>query len=405
MHSGFRLGSLAGIEVRIDWSLIIIFALVTFSLGGGLFPAWHPDWTPLQHWLTALIAAVAFFASVLAHEMSHALVGRARGIEVRRITLFIFGGMAQMENEPRAWKAEFLMAIVGPVTSLVLGALFLLLAGMSIDAGQFDPSQPQRTFASLSPLPTMLVWLGNVNIILGLFNLVPGFPLDGGRVLRAALWGATGDMLKATRWASQGGQMFAWLLMFSGIAMMLGVRLPFFGTGFIPGLWLTFIGWFLNNAALMSYRQLLVRESLEDVPVKRLMDTRFDTVTPDMTVDRLVEEHLFGSEQRAFPVFRMDRFVGLVCMHDIRDTVRHAWPRLTVEEIMTPVDELVTIEPEEDATIAMGRLTQHTFNQLPVVDDGRLLGLISREDLLKWLSLYGGIDAEATSMGTLKQPR
>lgn len=390
MDSGFRLGSLAGIEIRIDWSLIIIFLLIMFSLGAGLFPAWHPDWNPAQHWLTAFAAAVSFFASVLAHEMSHALVGRARGIRIRRITLFIFGGLAHMEDEPKTWQAEFLMAIVGPVTSLVLGVLFLAAAGLSIDPDSLDPQRPQQIFAGLSPLPTMLVWLGNVNIILGLFNLVPGFPLDGGRVLRAALWGASGDLLKATRWASRLGQAFAWFLMICGIGMMLGIRLPLFGTGFIPGLWLTFIGWFLNNAALMSYRQLLVRESLEDVPVRRLMNTDFERVSADTSIDRLVEQHLFGSQQRAFPVFENERFVGLVCMHDIRRTARHAWPRLRVDEIMTPHESLITVGPEEDAATAMIRLTQHPVNQLPVMKDGNLLGIVSREDILKWLSLYAG---------------
>jgi Zn-dependent protease len=310
MPNGFHLGRIAGIDVQVDWSLLIIFFLITFSLAAALFPAWHPDWGPGLSTLMALIAATAFFASVLAHELSHALVGRSRGIEVRRITLFIFGGMAHMENEPRNWRAELWMAIVGPLTSLVLGIVFLWLVGLFVSPAAVQPERPELTLAALGPLPTVLAWLGNINIILGLFNLVAGFPLDGRRVLRALMWGITGDMRRATRWASQGGQFFAWLLMAGGAAMMLGVRLPFFGTGLLPGLWLAFIGWFLNNAALVSYRQLLVREVLQDVPVTRLMQTHFTTVSPDITVEALVHGHLLGTDQRAFPVFEENRFLG-----------------------------------------------------------------------------------------------
>ncbi|MGD2074951.1 MAG: site-2 protease family protein [Gammaproteobacteria bacterium] len=394
MRNGFRLGRIAGIEVQVDWSLLIIFFLITFSLAAGLFPAWHPDWSPGLSWLTALVAAVAFFASVLAHELSHALVGRSKGIEVRRITLFIFGGMAHMENEPRAWRAELWMAIVGPITSLVLGALFLALAGMTIDTAALDPEHPERIFATLAPLPTVLLWLGNINIILGLFNLVPGFPLDGGRVLRAVMWGITGNMRRATRWASLGGQFFAWLLIASGVAMMLGLQVPLFGTGFVPGLWLAFIGWFLNNAALVSYRQLLVRQALEDVPVTRLMQTDFSTVSPDTTVDGLIHHHLLGTEQRSFPVAEDGRLIGMVCLQDIRRIAREVWPQTTAREIMTPLDKLARVAPGDDAAAVLEVLARQQVNQLPVMEDGELRGLVRREDILRWLMVYGGEEVE-----------
>jgi Zn-dependent protease/CBS domain-containing protein len=394
MRNGFRLGRIAGIEVQVDWSLLIIFFLITFSLAAGLFPAWHPDWTPALSWLTALVAAVAFFGSVLAHELSHALVGRVRGIEVRRITLFIFGGMAHMENEPRAWQAELWMAIVGPITSLALGALFLALAAMTIDTTALEPQHPERLFASLAPIPTVLVWLGNINIILGLFNLVPGFPLDGGRVLRAVMWGITGNMRRATRWASQGGQFFAWLLIASGVAMMLGLHVPLFGTGFAPGLWLAFIGWFLNNAALVSYRQLLVRQVLEDVPVMRLMQTDFTAVEPDTTVDTLIHRHLLGTDQRSFPLVEDGRLVGMVCLQDIRRIGRELWSNTTARDIMTPVDKLARVSPEDDAAAVLEVLARQEVNQLPVMQNGELRGLVRREDILRWLTLYGGKEIE-----------
>lgn len=287
LPGGLRLGHVAGIEIVVDASLLIIFSLITFTLAVGVFPGWHPDWSAALSWATALAAAVLFFASVLIHELSHALVGRMHGIVIRRITLFMFGGMAQMENEPPTWRSEFAMAIVGPLASLALGFSFLWLAAIISDPLDIDPDKPQEALAALAPLPTLLVWLGPVNIILAIFNLVPGFPMDGGRVLRAILWAVTGNLRLATRRASQAGQGFAWLLMATGMVMLLGVRVPFLGGGFFGGLWLALIGWFLNNAAVMSYRQLLMRESLADVHVARLMQTRVTRVDPQMRVSTL----------------------------------------------------------------------------------------------------------------------
>jgi Zn-dependent protease len=254
---GMRLFSLSGIDVCVDWSLLIVFVVITMSLGGGLFPSWHPQWTPTQSWLLALVAAVLFFASVLLHELSHALVGRRYGITVRRIVLFVFGGMAQIEHEPGRWGAELAMAIVGPITSLVIGIACLLSVG---DTGAFDaapsPAELPAALAALGPLPTLLVWLGQLNLVLAIFNLVPAFPLDGGRVLHALLWRFSGDLHRATRTAAAIGQGFGWLLMAAGGAMIFGIRVPFFGVGPASGIWIAFIGWFLNTAAVMSYRQL-----------------------------------------------------------------------------------------------------------------------------------------------------
>lgn len=389
MGSGIRLGRLFGIAIHLDWSLLIIFALIVVSLGAGSFPHLHPDWAPATVWLTALVAAVLFFASVLAHELSHALVGRGYGIRVPRITLFIFGGLAQMENEPGHWRGELWMALAGPVASLILGAVFLGLASLLIGPGGFDPAHPRESLAQLSPLATLLMWLGPINIILGLFNLVPGFPLDGGRVLRALMWGATGDVRRATRWASRGGQAFAWLLIATGVAMVLGAEVPLFGRGPINGLWLAFIGWFLNNAALSSYQQLLVREALHGVAVARLMRTEVATVGPDMTVAELVEGHLLHGDQRAFPVVTDGRLVGLVTMADVRGRERSQWQGLTVAGVMTPVAELATVRPEDDALEAMTALSRAAVDQLPVVSGERLQGLVRRQDILTWMALYG----------------
>ncbi|MEX2199597.1 MAG: site-2 protease family protein [Burkholderiales bacterium] len=394
-RSGLRLGRIAGIDIVADWSLLVIFSLITFSLAAGLFPSWHPGWSAGLAWLTAFGAAVLFFASLLAHELSHAIVARLGGMRVRRITLFMFGGMAHLESEPRSWRAELVMAAVGPLTSFVLGVVFLLLAGIAAGPLEIDPENPREALAALSPLATLLYWLGPVNLLLAAFNLVPGFPLDGGRMLRAILWGATGNLRAATRWASRGGQLFAWLLVGTGILMLFGVVVPVLGGGPIGGLWLMFIGWFLNNAALSSYRQLLVKETLEAVPVARLMRTQLERVDPELSVRQLVEEHLMQSGQRVFPVERDGRFLGLVSVSDLQKSERRAWDRMTAREIMTPVERLACVGPGADAGEALAELARRNVNQLPVLEDGKLVGLLRREDVIKWLVLHEAAAADA----------
>lgn len=387
---GLRLGEVAGIEVFVDWSLLIVFGLIAFSLATGNFAAWHPDWGAGLTWATALAAAVLFFASVLVHELAHALVGRGRGIEIRRITLFMLGGMAEMQTQPPTWRSELVMALAGPATSLGLGLLAIWLAALVAGPVEIDPRAPLQALGRMGPVATLLLWLGPVNVLLGLFNLVPGFPLDGGRALRAVMWAATGDLRVATRLASRVGQAFAGGLVVLGLLMMLGLRVPVLGGGLLNGLWLAFIGWFLNNAALVSYRQMLVREALEDVPVARLMERQVARVQPGTSVATLVYEHVMASGQRAFSVERDGRFLGLVSLRDVHRCAREAWEATPVEAIMTPVGELATVPPQRDATEALAVLAERDVNQLPVLEGDRLVGLIRREDVVKWLSLHAG---------------
>jgi Zn-dependent protease/CBS domain-containing protein len=399
---GLRLGSIAGIDIAADPSLLIIFFLITFSLAEGVFPTWHPAWATEVCWLTAGGAAVLFFVSVLTHELSHALVGRVCGVEIRQITLFMFGGVAQMEGEPPSWRAELGMAIVGPLTSLVLGILFLALEGLVSGPLNFDPDNPQKALAALGPIATLLLWLGPVNIVLGLFNLVPGFPLDGGRVLRAIMWGFTGNLQLATRRASIAGQAFAWLLMSSGVLMILGLSLPLVGGGLVNGVWLAFIGWYLNNAALLSYQQLLIHDALEQVPARKLMRTRFLRVDPEMRISTLANEQMMASGQRAFPVEAKGRLVGMVSLRDLQKADRTAWDTLTVGAIMTPAARLAVISPEEGALEALQMIGRLDVSQLPVVRDGELLGLLGREDVLTWLSLHPAL---STTRSGFQPPR
>ncbi len=396
---GIRLGRVAGVVVSLDWSLLIVFTLIVFALSVGPLPAWHPDWGMTIILLTAVSAAVLFLASILAHELSHAIVGRRLGIDVRHITLFVFGGMAHMENEPRSWGAELAMAIAGPVTSIVLGIIFIFLAGFGVSAADMDPQDPMAVLSQLGPVATVLFWLGPVNILVGLFNMVPGFPLDGGRVLRAVLWGLTGDLVRATRWAAAAGQAFGWLLIASGFAMIFGVHVPVFGTGPLAGVWIALIGWFLNNAAMTGYRQVVVQERLGDLPVTQVMHHDFEAVKADATVQELVDEHLLGTSQRAFPVLKGPHLEGLVCLADVRQLERGRRSQTRVGEIMTPSPELVTLSPKDKASDALTRLTERGVNQVPVVENGRLLGLVTREGIMKWLALSRGGQDGAAGLG------
>ena len=391
---GIDIGRIAGVAVRLDLSLVIIFVLITTLLAFGLLPTWHPDWPAALTLFTAATAAVLFLVSVLLHELSHAIVGRRLGMRIDRITLFVFGGMAHMAGEPPTWRTEFAMAIVGPVTSLVIGVACLVLAGVLAGPVGLDAADPLQAVAGLGPLPTLLPWLGPVNVLLAAFNLVPGFPLDGGRVLRSLLWAATGDLQRATRWASLAGQGFALLLIAVGFAMILGLRVPPFGSGLVGGLWLALIGWFLNNAAILSYRQVVVSETLRDLPVTRVMYTDYQPVAPDDSVHDLVERHLLRSSQRAFPVEQLGRFVGLVCLQDVNRLPRDAWHTTRVADVMTGRAALDALPPSAMASEALTLLGERRVNQVPVVDGDRLLGLVTRENIVTWLvvSAPGNVD-------------
>ena len=294
MRSGIHVGRIYGIDIYVDWSWIFIFLLVMWNLAVGVFPDLHPQWGPALIWGTAFVASLLFFASVLAHELSHSIVAKSQGIPVRNITLFLFGGVSNIEREPPSPAAEFVMAIVGPLTSIVLGVIFLLLSGATAAGLDVITGNPIGALARLDPLSTLLLWLGPINILLGIFNLVPGFPLDGGRVLRSVLWAITNNLRVATRWASWVGQAVAWLFIIAGISMVFGRSVPILGAGLISGLWLAFIGWFLNNAAVQSYQQVVVQDLLEGVPVARLMRANAPTVSPSIPVSTSGERSHYG---------------------------------------------------------------------------------------------------------------
>lgn len=386
--SGPSAGRWFGFRIQVDWSLLIVFGLLLVNLGMGVLPAWHPNWSPALTWAVAGAAAVLFFASVLVHELSHAVVARAHGIPVRGITLFLFGGVTQLEGEPTSPRSEFWMAFVGPLTSLLIGVLAIwagsLLAGntLVLDPTTSDAASLSQAMQLLGPVATLLLWLGPINVMLAIFNVLPGFPMDGGRVLRSLLWWATGDLLKATRWASGVGQVFAWLLMAFGVVNM-------FGGMFGQGVWLVLIGWFLNRAARASYLQLDAKHALHGVTVNKLMSTHLGHVTPDLTLDRFVNEHLLAGDQSAFAVERDGELVGLVGFDDVRAVPQHAWPATRISDIMAPRERLALLPPDAPAERALAELGERDTDQIPVVEGSRLQGVVRRRDLVRWLALHG----------------
>lgn len=384
--NGFRLGRFFGIDLRIDWSWLLIFALVSWSLNS-MFREIHPEWTTVAQWGLALAGALLFFISVLAHELAHSVVARARGIPVKNITLFLFGGVSNIQKEPTSPMSELLIAIVGPLTSFLLGGIFLVLGLGSVALGDISLPTSSGLLSQLGPINTMFMWLGSVNILLGIFNLIPGFPLDGGRVLRSILWAITNDVVKATRWASVVGQGIAWLLILAGIFMLFGVPIPLLGSGIINGVWIIFIGWFLQNAAVQNFQKALVQDILGNIPVERIMNPDVPVVSADLKVEDLVEKHIMKTDNQAFMVFDGDNMVGLVSIDDVRKLSNEERQNKTVRDIMTPSKELVVVAPNENAAEALDRLQNRSIRQLPVVKGNRIVGLLRRKDILRWLEL------------------
>lgn len=387
--SGIRLGKWFGIQIRLDWSLLVIFVLVATSLAAGLFPSWHPDWTPATCWATAVVATILFLASILVHELAHALVGKAYQIPVRSITLLLFGGIADIEQDPDAPGPEAVMAAVGPATSIVLGLVFTFLAGLLTGPALAEAEDPQVVLASLSPAATLLAWLGPINIFIGFFNLLPAFPLDGGRILRASLWAITGSVERATRWAAWVGQLIAWCLIIIGIGMAFGMVVPFFGGGLASGMWLAFIGWFLSSAAGASYRQVVLRRLLEDVPIARLMRRRLPSPLPaSVSVATFVDEHLLPSGDALFPVEDAGQVIGVVTAREVRSLPRNMWAVTPIRSIAASLRDFPSVQGTTDAFEVLRMLSRVDTEEVVVLDQGTLAGVVRRDDILKWLDLH-----------------
>lgn len=393
MRGGIRIGRLFGIQIALDLSWIVIFLLVCWNLTT-VFSSWHPQWAFGESVSLAVAAALLFFASVLAHELAHSLVARSFGVDVREIRLFLFGGVSNIAHEPPSAKAELLIAVVGPITSIGFGIAMSIVASLFVGRG-VSLNQPSvfTALAGLGPLPTLLMWLGSINVLVGVFNLIPGFPLDGGRILRAVIWAATKDMRRATLYASVVGQIVGWSFVALGVAMFFGLEVPFFGRGVVSGLWLVFIGWFLASAAQTSYRGVYVHDALEGVHVVNLMRRAAPSIPPEATVDEAVRQWFMRSPEHAFPVVDgSGALLGLVCPSDVRKISDDRWSATRVSEVMTPFERLVVSAPVGDAQEALERLAQRDVEQLPIVREGtrELVGMLTRRDVARWLELRSG---------------
>jgi Zn-dependent protease/CBS domain-containing protein len=370
MKHSWKVGKIFGIDIHIDSSWFVIFILLTWALANSYFPRQYPDWGTLLYWMIGIFTSLSMFASVLIHELAHSVVAKAQGEEVRRITLFILGGVAQISEEPKKpWK-ELTMALVGPSASMVLAFGFFVMSFFMTGFSE--------------PLKASFLYLAIINFVLAVFNLLPGFPMDGGRVLRALIWQVTGNLKKATHIASRIGQGVAFLLLFLGVFQIL--------RNDWGGFWLIFVGWFLHSAAVRGYQQVTVESALKGVRAKDLMREDFERISGDILVQELVDKFILHKRERVFLVGEGQLLQGIVCLEDAKATPREKWAGMTVREIMTPREKLEAVSPDDDGYKILNGLTAKDIHQVPVVEEGKVMGIICRSDILRYIQLHSELD-------------
>jgi Zn-dependent protease/CBS domain-containing protein len=357
------LGRIAGIPIGLDYSWFLIFVLLTWLLAVDHFPAEFPNWARSLYWLLGAATAILFFVSVLLHELGHSAVALRYKIPVRSITLFVFGGVAQIGAEPPSASAEFRIAIAGPLVSFALAGAFYALA---------------TTAGAIQPLYALAKYLAYINLVLGAFNLIPGYPLDGGRVFRAMVWAVSRDLQRATLIAARVGRAFGFLFIVLGVWQMLGGNL-------IGGLWIAFIGWFLDSAAAAQVAQVIFREALAGHTVMQAMSVNCPTVAADLTLQQLVDRYVLETGQRCFLVHRGDNAVGLMTLSRIKEVPRSDWATTTAGQAMLPLKESKRVSPDTALSAAMQLMDRNGVNQLPVMSHDRVLGMLRREDIVSFL--------------------
>ncbi|HEY55396.1 MAG TPA: site-2 protease family protein [Dehalococcoidia bacterium] len=365
MKSSLNIGRIFGIQFRLHYTWFAIFLLVTVSFSWQLFPAAYPDWSQFLYWSIGIATSLLFFASVLAHELAHSLVGRANDIPVKSITLFIFGGIAHMTREATKASAEFKMAAAGPACSLVIGGVFALVWFLTQDIAE--------------PLSAMAFYLAQINALLAVFNLIPGFPLDGGRVFRSLMWRFSGNYQRSTLIATRVGQGIAYSFILGGILMVILLQ------EWLGGLWLVFIGWFLQNAASTSYRQTKWRQALRGLSASQVMTSEYTEVPPDITTSELVREYVLPRGYSFFIVSGEGGAKGILSLYNIKSVPQSKWDTTRVEEIMLSLDQLKPARPEDDVLSLVERMEADELNQIPVVAEGRIIGLITRDNLIRFI--------------------
>lgn len=363
-REGIQLFTYRNIRISLDYSWFIIFFLVVAVLGTAFFPQQYPDVPIFSVWVYSILAAVLFFSSILLHELGHAVVAQKRDIGISEIVLFVFGGIAKMKKEPDYPRAEFEVAIAGPLVSTFIAGAFLLLAGVLepvIDEG----------------LHGVFWYVGYINLILVIFNMIPGFPLDGGRVARAAIWHYTGSLRRSTRIVSNIGQGFAFILMFFGI-------LGLFGGSLIVGFFWIFIGFFLLQSAKMGYQMVAFREGLSDVPVSELMTPNPVTVPSSASLQDLVDDYFFKNIHSSFPVVEGEKLVGLIEINQVKQVNKEKWAYTKVEDVMTPLSHIQTIKPDADAFTLLSEMIDKQTGRILVTENSGVIGIVSRKDIIQF---------------------
>ena len=375
LEKRFTIFRLLGVDVKIHISWAIIALLIAWSLATGFFPSYYPNLSPAIHWWMGVGGALGLFVSIVIHELAHAVVAKKYGIRIRGITLFIFGGVAEMEEEPASAGAELRMAIAGPITSMVLGTGFYVLSV----AGK------ELLWPVL--LTGVFYYLGWINWILALFNLVPAFPLDGGRVLRAYLWSRYGSLRKATRTASNIGSAFGtWMIVLGGFVVLRG--------NFIAGMWWFLIGLFLRGASQSSYQQVIIRKALEGEPIRRFMTPDPVVVPPSLSIEELVEDYIYKYHHELFPVMTDSKLLGCVLARQVKQFPRSQWAEHPVEELLAPSSTDNTIAADTDTVQVLALMQRTGHSRFMVVEGGRLAGVVTLKDLLAFLALKLDLESD-----------
>jgi Zn-dependent protease len=365
------LGRIFGIVVDLDYSWFLVFGLLTWILAVSYYPTEFKNWSPAEYWLMGAITAILLFVSVLLHELGHSVVALRFGIPVPRITLFIFGGVSQIATEPTSAAKEFWIASAGPAVSFALAGIFW---------------EMRLIFASIPSLLALVKYLALLNLVLGAFNLVPGFPLDGGRVFRAIVWGVTRNFHRATSAAALAGRFFGFLLIFLGVWQVLAGNL-------LNGLWTAFIGWFLDSAAASQVQQQMLKDLLAGHKVSEMMSRDCTRIPADLTLQDVVEKNVLAGGHRCFVVSRGEETVGLITLSEITKVPRSSWPTTSVTQAMIPTDKLVSTPANAEAWTTLENMGRNSVNQLPVVEGSRIIGVFSREDLVHYLGILHSLRA------------
>ncbi len=364
LKGGWKVATLMGIPIRVHFSWLIVFGLLTWLLSSRYFPQVIPDLPFMSYWISGILAALLLFASVAFHELAHSYVAKRYHLTIESITLFIFGGVAQLKGDPPHPRAEFWIAIAGPLSSFFLSAVFFL-----------------TMLNTVGGVRALFAYLAQINLMLGLFNLIPGFPMDGGRVLRSAIWRKKKDYFYATQKASTIGRGIALFFIFFGLFSIF--------TGGPGGLWLMLVGWFLFSAAQASYQQSTLQEVLSGVKVKDIMVQEMQTVAPSMTLERVVDDYFLKYGYGGFPVVEDGKFLGILTLKEVKDVPREHWGRRRVAEVYVPHEKRWEISPEAEVTQALELMIKEDKGRIVVTDRDRIIGLITRNGIARYIQIMG----------------